>query len=167
MQQLLNLSVIDSPLLYAFYALSVLAALFLVLRAGLRPRPGWRKWLATAAAAFVGGALAGAAVLFVSEVVLNVFGLPLDADTRIWVIGAFAGVGLAAVNLWRSRWWRKAVAVLACLVFVATAALGVNAGYGLNPTLGALLGVSQIKHLALPKLFRPHKPETGSALWQH
>ena len=165
MQQLLNLSVIDSPLLYSFYVLSLLTALFLVLRAGLRPQPGWRKWLATAAAAVAAGALAGAVVLFVSEAVLNVFGLPLDADTRIWVIGAFAGVGLAAVNLWRSRWWRKAVAVLACLMFMATAALGINAGYGLNPTLGALLGVSQIKHLALPKLFHERQPETGSALW--
>ncbi|SDL67533.1 alpha/beta hydrolase-fold protein [Arthrobacter sp. ok362] len=188
MEQLLDLSVIASPLLYSFYVLSVLAALFLVLRAGLRPRPagrveasalegsgspsrisqlpGWRIWLATAAVATACGALTGAVVLFVSEVLLNVFGLPLDADTRIWVICAFAGLGLAAVNLWRSRWWRKAVAVLACLLFIATAALGINAGYGLNPTLGAMLGLSQIKHLALPKLFHPHQPKTGSALWR-
>ncbi len=121
----------------------------------------------TAAAAAAVGALTGAVVLFVSEVVLNVFGLPLDADTRVWVICAFAGLGLAAVNLWRSRWWRKAVAALACLLFVATAALGINAGYGLNPTVGAMLGLSQIRHLALPNLNRAHRPETGSALWQH
>jgi len=98
MEQLLNLSVIASPLLYSVYALSALAALFLVLRAGLRPGPPirvgplagdddgspprasqlprWRKWLVTAATAAAGGALTGAVVLFVSDVVLNVFGLP-------------------------------------------------------------------------------------------
>jgi poly(3-hydroxybutyrate) depolymerase len=189
MEQLLNLSVIASPLLYSVYALSALAALFLVLRAGLRPGPPirvgplagdddgspprasqlprWRKWLVTAATAAAGGALTGAVVLFVSDVVLNVFGLPLDADTRVWVICAFGGLGLAAVNLWRSRWWRKVVAILASLLFVATAALGINAGYGLNPTLGAMLGMSVTKHLTLPKLNPAHPSLTGSALRQH
>lgn len=187
MEQLLNLSVIEKPLLYSFYALSALAALFLLLRTGLRPRPtgrtrppaggdsepstapqrpGRRKWLLTAAVAVAGGALIGALTLFICEAVLNVFGLPLDADTRAWVVLAFAGLGLAAVNLWRSRWWRKGVAVLACLLFIATAALGINAGYGLNPTLGSMLGMTETKHLALPKLNPSHQPQAGSALWQ-
>lgn len=188
MERLLSLSVIQSPLLYAFYALSALAALFLVLRAGLRWRPAgraaasagegggspsrasqlppWRKWLVTAAAAVAGGALAGTVVLFVSEVMLDVFGLPLDADTRVWVVCAFAGVGLAAVSLWRSRWWRKAVAVLAALLFIATAALGINNGYGLNPTLGAMLGINLTKHLTLPQLNPVHRSGLESALWQ-
>ncbi|PVZ54052.1 alpha/beta hydrolase [Arthrobacter sp. H-02-3] len=188
MEQLLNVSVIDEPLLYSFYAVSALAVLFLFLRAGLLPRrarrtgpsagevsgpasaasrlPGRRKWLVTAAVAAAAGALTGALTLFVCEVVLNVFGLPLDTDTRIWVIVAFAGLGLAGVSMWRSRWWRKAVAVLACLLFIATAALGINAGYGLNPTLGAMLGMNQAKHLTLPKLNPAQQPGAGSALWQ-
>ncbi|MGY3379575.1 S-formylglutathione hydrolase FrmB [Arthrobacter sp. TE12231] len=188
MEQLLNVSVINEPLLYSFYALSALAVLFLLLRAGLLPRrigrprpsageasdpashasqlPGRRRWLVTAAVAVAAGALTGALTLFVCERVLNVFGLPLDTDTRVWVIFAFAGLGLAVVNLWRSCWWRKAVAVLASVLFITTAALGINAGYGLNPTLGAMLGISQTTHLALPKLNPAHQPVTGSALWQ-
>ena len=163
MEQFLNLNIVDKPLLYAVYALSALAALYLLMRSALLPR---RTWLVMALAAVAGGALAGAVTLVVCEVALNVFGLPLDADTRAWVIFAFAGVGLAAVNLWRSRWWRKTAAVVASLLFIATAALGINAGYGLNPTLGAMLGLSQTPHLALPKLNPQRQREGGPALWQ-
>ena len=187
-EQLLNLNVVGKPLLYSFYALSALTALGLLLRPVLlpgwvrrsrspagtarapkrrRPKPlGRRTWLITAGAAIAGGALAGGITLFVCEAVLNVFGLPLDADTRAWVIFAFAGAGLAAVNLWRSRWWRKAAAVVAGLLFIATAALGINAGYGLNPTLGAMLGMNQTPHLALPKLNPKRQQQSGTALWQ-
>jgi poly(3-hydroxybutyrate) depolymerase len=123
-------------------------------------------WIIAASAAVAGGALAGALTLLICEVALNVFGLPLDADTRAWVIFAFAGTGLAAVNLWRSRWWRKTAAVLAGLLFMATAALGINAGYGLNPTLGAMLGITQTRHLALPRLNPALQQQSGAALWQ-
>lgn len=113
MEQLLNLSIVEKPLLYAFYALSALAALGLLLRPVLLP--GWvrrsrspaaarkhnrqkplgrRTWLISAGAAVAGGALAGAATWFICEVLLNIFGLPLDADTRAWVIFTSAGVGL-------------------------------------------------------------------------
>ncbi|WP_211881859.1 alpha/beta hydrolase [Pseudarthrobacter albicanus] len=174
MEQLFNLNIVDKSLLYAIYAVSALAALYLLVRPVLLPRPmrrgaagpGRRSWIITATAGVAGGALTGAAALFICEVVLNVFGLPLDADTRTWVIAAFAGVGLAVVNLWRSRWWRKAAAVVACLVFIVTAALGINAGYGLNPTLGAMLGMNQTQHLALPKLNPAQQTQGGAALWQ-
>ncbi|WP_211882306.1 alpha/beta hydrolase [Pseudarthrobacter albicanus] len=159
MEQLLNLSIVEKPLLYAFYALSALAALYLFM-------PGRRRRLITTLAAMAGGALTGALTLFICEALLNVFGLPLDADTRAWVIFAFAGVGLAAVNLWRSRWWRKAAAAVGALLFIATAALGINAGYGLNPTLGAMLGLNQTPHLALPRLNPVLRQESGGALWQ-
>lgn len=161
MQQLLGLNVVDQTLLYAFYGLSVLACLYLAVR---RPPPP--RWLLVAFAGLAGGALAGAITLFISEAVVNVFGLPLESDTRAWVISAFAGVGLAVVNLWRSRWWRKAAAVIAVLVFVSTAALAINAGYGLNPTLGAMLGLNQAQHLALPALNPKARQDSGVALWQ-
>jgi poly(3-hydroxybutyrate) depolymerase len=102
----------------------------------------------------------------VCEVALNAFGLPLEADTRAWVIFAFAGIGLAAVNLWRSRWWRKAAAVLGGVLFIVTAALGINAGYGLNPTLGALLGMNPARHLALPKTNPAPQQQSSAPLWQ-
>ncbi|WP_208750294.1 esterase family protein [Arthrobacter sp. PM3] len=190
MGPLLDFSVTDQALLFSFYALSAMAVLFLFLRAGLLPRParkrpqageagdpapqppqspqlpGRRRWIVTAALAAAAGALAGAVALVVCEMLLNVFGLPLDPDTRVWVICAFAGLGLALVSLWRSRWWRKAAAVVASLLFVATAALGINAGYGLNPTLGAMLGINQAKHLTLPKLNPAAQTQTATVLWK-
>ncbi|MET3922260.1 alpha/beta hydrolase-fold protein [Arthrobacter sp. UYEF20] len=174
MEQLFNLNIVEKSLLYALYALCAMAALYLLIRPVRLPRPmrrgttepGPRTWIITATAAVAGGALTGAVTLFICEVMLNVFGLPLDADTRAWVIFAFSGVGLAAVNLWRSRWWRKAAAIVAGLVFIVTAALGINAGYGLNPTLGAMLGMNQTQHLALPKLNPAQQTQGGAALWQ-
>src|SRR6478735_5893523 len=63
-------------------------------------------------------------------------------------------------------WWRLAAAVIAVLVFVSTAALGINAGYGLNPTLGAMLGLNQAQHLALPALNPKVRQDNGVPLWQ-
>ncbi len=182
MQQLLSFNIVQKPLLYAFYALSVLAVLYLLIRPVLLPllqrpsrpgidlrrRPGPVRggiWLLTAAAALVGGAVLGAGTLFVCETLLNIFGIPLDPDTHVWVIAAFAGVALALVNLWRSRWWRKAAAALAVPVFLVTAALGINAGYGLNATLGSLLGINPVQHLTLP-ILHPALQQSGAALWQ-
>lgn len=185
MEQFLSLSIVDEPLLHAFYAVALLTALALLIRRVVlpgsvlrsrfpartrkndRPKPlGRRTWLIVAGAGVCVGALAGAVTLVICEFLLNVFGLPLDADTRAWVIAAFAGTGLAVVNLWRSHWWRKAGAILAVLLFITTAALGINAAYGLNPTLGALLGMTQTGHLALPRL-NPNLPQdNGNPLWQ-
>ncbi|MCB5294457.1 hypothetical protein BJQ90_03925 [Arthrobacter sp. SO3] len=116
------------------YALSALAAIYLLVRPVLLPGPirygtaGPRRrlWIITAKGV-AGGAVAGAATLFSREVVLNVFGLPLEADTRTLVIVAFAGVGLAVVKLWRSRWWRKVAAGDQCPVRTETCA-GSHAG---------------------------------------
>lgn len=161
MEQLLGFNVLDKQLLYAFYVLSALAALYLLVRPPLRPRS-----LLLALAALAAGAAAGALVLFIAEVVVNAFGIPLDADTRGWVIFAFAGTALALANLWRSRWWRKVTAVVAVLVFVSTSALAVNAAYGLNPTVGAMLGLSQAPQLALPTLNPPAAQASSAPLWQ-
>ena len=99
-----------------------------------------------------GGVAAGAITLYICEGWLNVFGLPLDTDTRVWVVAAFGGVALALANLWRTRWRRRIAAVASVALFISTAALGINAAYGLDATLGALLGLNTTSHLALPTL---------------
>jgi poly(3-hydroxybutyrate) depolymerase len=70
------------------------------------------------------------------------------------------------VNLWRSRWWRRVAALVAVPLFVATATLGINAGYGLNPTLGSLLGLSNGHYLVLPKRTKSEVPTNPTPLWQ-
>jgi poly(3-hydroxybutyrate) depolymerase len=179
--QLLDLNILQRPVLYAFDAASVLAVLYLFARPGLRvaqprvsesaaagePLPNRRtprSWLRTAGAAVACGSLVGGVTLSVCEGWLNVFGVPLDPDTRAWVIGVFGAVALALANLWRSRWWRKLAASASTLIFVATATLGINAAYGLNTTLGALLDLNPASQVALPKLVT--KPDPGGPLWR-
>ncbi len=188
MEQLLSFNIVQEPLLYAFDAVSLLAALYLLMRSVLLPRrlrpssvpasepptsgrrhhdPVERRtWIITVVGAAAVGALAGALTLYISEFQLNLFGIPLDPDTRAWVIAVFAGVGVAVVNLWRSRWWRRVAALVAVPVFVATATLGINAGYGLNPTLGSLLDLNNGHYLVLPKRNTNPAPTNPAPLWQ-
>jgi poly(3-hydroxybutyrate) depolymerase len=188
MEQLLSLNIVQEPLLYAFDTISLLAVLYLLIRSvplprRLRPstapapeaptsgrrhyRPVERRtWIITVVGAAAVGALAGAVTLYISEFQLNVFGIPLDPDTRAWVIAVFSGVAVAVVNLWRSRWWRRVAALVAVPLFVATATLGINAGYGLNPTLGSLLGLSNGHYLVLPKRTKSEVPTNPTPLWQ-
>lgn len=155
--QLLDLNILQRPLLNTFDAASLLAVLYLLAPPGLAR-------LRTAGLAFAGGAAAGVITLLICEAWLNIFGLPLDTDTRAWVVAAFGGVALALANLWRTRWRRKIAAVAAVALFISTAALGINAAYGLNTTLGALLDLHTSGHLALPKL--DPKPVSLQPLWK-
>jgi poly(3-hydroxybutyrate) depolymerase len=160
---LLMLNIVDGTVLGVFSLLSSAALVHLLVRRPTPPsgprsgehrsrRPrSWRRWFLTVVAAATAGTVVAIAVLFVSEVVLNTFGMPLESGAHAWVIGAFAAIGIAIVNLWNSRWWRKAVAALAILLFLATATLGINAGYGLNPTVGSLLNIDVGRPLTLPK----------------
>lgn len=175
MEQLLSFNIVQKPLLYAFDAASLLAVVYLLLRPVLLPErfsahrsgpPTRRAWILIALNSLAVGAGAGLLALLISESWLDVFGLPLDPDTRAWVIAAFAGIALALVNLWRSRWWRKVVAVASVGLFLATAVLGINADYGLNPTLAALLGVNAGPYLALPKHVRATAQTSTAPLWQ-
>jgi S-formylglutathione hydrolase FrmB len=165
---LLNLNILQKPLLYAFGAASLLAVLYLIagpLPLSRRPqrvrgfdpsRSPRRNRLFVPVVCLAGGALVGGITLFVSEAWFNIFGLPLDADTHAWVIAAFAAVGLALGNLWGTRWPRKLAAIASMLLFIMTATLEINAAYGLNPTLGALLGFGAGQHVALPQIKPRH-----------
>jgi len=187
MDYFLSFNIVQKPFLYAFDAASILALVYLFLRPMLLPqrfrsglahaandqasfhrarRPSRRSWLLTTLIALVAGASTGILALVICESWLNVFGIPLDPDTRAWVIMACAAVALALVNLWRSGWWRRILAVTSVAVFLATAVLGVNAEYGLNPTLGALLGVNTGPYLAIPKQVKPQAHNSTAPLWQ-
>jgi poly(3-hydroxybutyrate) depolymerase len=179
MQPLLNLNILQKPLLYAFDTASLLAVLYLIagplrltregrLSAPAGPpgpsRSRHRGGLVIPVAFLAGGALIGVITLYVSEAWFNIFGLPLDPDTHAWVIATFAAVGLALANLGRTWWRRKLAALASMLLFVATATLGINAAYGLNPTLGTLLGLGTGQHVALPHV-NPRQT-TGGPLWK-
>lgn len=162
---LLTLPVLSSLVLGpAFVVAGLTVALLLARRV--------EHWPATATGAVLAGAAAGAGALWVVEGWLDLVGTPLAWPTRAWVVGCFAVMGLAAANFRRARIRRRCGAVLASLVVFVVTGLGINAQYGLNPTLGSVLGVSTERAVALPVRPGSGPPGAGATsvaggpLWQ-
>ncbi|MFB2554133.1 alpha/beta hydrolase-fold protein [Herbiconiux liangxiaofengii] len=135
MNALLELPIIDGPLIWIVWGLAAAAFVYLL------ARPPRIRWVLTAVIALLVGAGIALVVLVVVGA-LNVFGVPLTVQTKAWVVATFAAIALALVNLRRSRWWRKTVAVLGVVLFALAGTLGINAYFGLNPTVAALLGIT-------------------------
>ncbi|MDQ1609638.1 MAG: hypothetical protein QOE16_2370 [Microbacteriaceae bacterium] len=124
-------------------ALCAVLVLYLLIR---RPT---KRWLLTALAAVVIGVVAGLMACWLSSDVLDIFGVSLTSVTRMWVCLGFAGIALALVNLWPSRWWRKTVAIVSVPLFVIAAAAGINMDFGAYRNLNDAFGVNPYPALAL------------------
>lgn len=140
---ILEWQIVDGPVVWVSVGLALAFALYLLIR-----KPSAR-WVATAIIGILGGGVIGAATVLVVDLT-RAAGVPLSMTVNLWIIVVFAGLGLAAVNLWRSRWWRKVLAVVGAGAFVLVAVLGINASFGLDKTVGAFLGISTGKQVALP-----------------
>ncbi|SIT85468.1 esterase family protein [Microbacterium sp. RU33B] len=129
-----SMPVIDGPLPWIVFAVALGVLVCLL----------WRRWTArtalVAAVAAAAGALVALAVYFVSNAT-GAFGDPLPQEVLWWAMGAFAAIGLAIASLWGSATWRRIVAAFGVVVFAIAGVLGVNAYYGLNPTLGSIFGI--------------------------
>jgi enterochelin esterase-like enzyme len=144
----------------------VLGGIVVVLRAARRAP----RWPIRAAVAVVAGAGAGLLGLWIVEKVLNLIGSPLAWGARWWIIACFSALGLAVANASRSTARRKVGALLGVVVILATTALGINAAYGLDPTIGSVLGISTQPEIALPPLTTAAStpaatPGSSSAIW--
>ena len=173
MGPLLGLNIIDGTVVSILVVVSAVVVLLLAIRRrpqySTQVRHGRRafspgRWILTLVLAAVSGAGLAVLVLWLAESVFNVFGLPLDSDTHAWVIACFAAVAIAVVNLVRVRWWRRLSAIGAVVLFVVTATLGVNAGYGMNATVADFLDLTPAHPIAvahptpLPTPTGPPKP---------
>ncbi|MGG5171883.1 alpha/beta hydrolase [Pseudarthrobacter sp. J1738] len=143
-QQVLNMAVTGPRFLLAWTLLSSLLLVYLLLK---RRRA---RWFVLAAASLAVGTAIGLAVLWYCVFVDNTFGGPLIFEVWFWATAAFAGIGLAMVNLRGGRWWRSIVAGFSVLIFLTTAVFQVNAAYGLNPTLGSLLNINTAGIVKIP-----------------
>ena len=139
----MRIQVLTPTVLFTAFALSAVVVLALLARR--TPR-----WVVLATSALVAGAATGALTLWIIEGPVNYFGTPLGWSTRWWVVACFAVLGLALANARRSTLRRKIGALLGSLVVVTTTVLGINAIYGLDPTIGSLFGVATVAQLALP-----------------
>ncbi|WP_030149006.1 alpha/beta hydrolase [Mycetocola saprophilus] len=141
--QLLDLDIVSGPVVVVSYAVAAALLVYLLVRPG-----GWR-WVRTIAITLLGGILGGTAVVLLLERGLNLFGGPIGPEARVWGVAAITAILIALVNLWRSRWWRKLIAALGVVAFALAATVGINAAFGINPTLGAFLHISTEKPIAL------------------
>ena len=139
----MRIQILTPSVLLTAFALSSVVVLTLLARR--TPR-----WVVIATSALVAGAATGALALWIVEGPLDVLGTPLGWSTRWWVVACFATLGLALANARRSSLRRKIGALLGSLVVVTTTVLGINSIYGLDPTVGSLVGVSTVAQLALP-----------------
>lgn len=121
-----------------------------------------RRWALTAAIAAVNGLVIGALALAVAEKVFNVAGGPIPWAGRAIIVGCTAAIGVAVASLPRSSWRRRCCAVLAVLVFLAGAVLGVNKVYGIDKTLGALVGYDQGATVTVPALSSSERIDLAS-----
>ncbi|SFS07734.1 Enterochelin esterase [Microbacterium sp. cf046] len=143
MDALWQLPVIAGPVPWITYGIAIALLLVLLIR------PITPRWLLTAVIGIAAGAFVGVSAYLIANA-LNAFGSPLPLEVGLWAGATLAGVGLAVASLWGTPVWRKIVAVFAIIWFLITGMIGINAFYGLNPTLGSILGIAADNPIVIP-----------------
>ncbi len=135
---------IDEPWLIATLCVASLGAVGLLL---VRPRAS--RWLLRATVAMgTGAAIAVVFALFARKA--NLFGMPLPWQAIAWGTVGSAAVGLAIANVWGASWRRRLLALLSVPLFLLTTTLGINAYYGLGPTVGSFLHIQINRPISVP-----------------
>ncbi|KAA9110305.1 alpha/beta hydrolase [Microbacterium rhizomatis] len=153
MDVLWRLPVIDGPVPWIVYAISV-ALIITLLARRITPR-----WLLTAVLGVGIGAGLGLGIYLLVNAT-NALGSPLPHAVGVWAVGTLAAMGLAVVSLWDSKVWRKVVASFAIIWFALSGLIGVNAFYGLNATFGSIFGIVSGNAIPLPSP-KPSETTTG------
>lgn len=163
MNAVLDIGLLSGPLVVVVCVLAAVAAALLVL---VRPSTRWRRrgWIWAAIIAMAVSASIGLILTWFLSDVQGVFGARLSAASRFWIAVGFAGVGLAIASLWRCTLRRAISSVLAVVLFVATAAMGINIDFGQYPTVRSALGISVYGADITPYL-RAADPNVSIATW--
>lgn len=148
---LLDVRILEGPAVIAAFSAASISALLLLF---VRPSKRWRRarWVLTAVIVAFVFALIGAGLTWLFGDVYHLFGVDLTKASRLWIAAGFAGVGLSVASLWRATWRRAIAAPLAAVLFVVTAAMGVNIVFGQYPTIRSVLGMSAFEGNALPPI---------------
>jgi dienelactone hydrolase len=149
---ILKTVIIGGPVPLILNTLAVVGVLFLLVR-----RPTRRRLIAGGIAA-VGAAIIALVVFWVSTAT-NAFGITLSNVIGAWTVVSFVSIALAIVSFTDSGWLRNVGNSFVIVVVVLAAIVGINGNFGLDPTIGALAGVSTQPVVVLP----PIQPGSGSA----
>lgn len=152
---LLALHIQDPKVLTTGYICGAMALFFTAFRRQ-------RRWIRVALVASAIGAIVGAVMIWLAEGPLDVTGVPLLWSARLWIVGCFAALGVSVAAAWRAAWWRRLLTVPAAALLISASALGVNAVYGVNQSVAAVLGRSSGTEIALPSTSSAGPTETGN-----
>jgi enterochelin esterase-like enzyme len=143
MDALWQLPVISGPVPWIVYGVAIVLVLILLIR------PVTPRWLLTAVIGIGAGGVVGVGAYLLANAT-GAFGSPLPLEVGLWAGAVLAGVGLAIASMWGTPVWRKVVAAIAIVWFPITGLIGVNAFYGLNPTLGSIFGITSSDPIVIP-----------------
>jgi len=148
---------IDEPwLIGALCVASIALTLYLLVR---RQPSRWPLWAALAMAAGAGSAVAFA--IFARKA--DLFGMALPWQAIAWGMAGLAAVGVAVANFWRASWRRRMLAAASIPVVLLTTTLGINAYYGLNPTVASFLHIQINRPVTVTGVTGP---DAGGPLYQ-
>lgn len=151
MEDIYSLDIADGPV---FVGLLAAAAALLVLLVSARSTR-WRILRLLVGASC--GAMVGLATVVVWNAV-GAFGLYLPTGVARRLMAALAAMGVAVACLWDARAWRRVVAGFSVVVFGLAGAAAINSYFGIDRTLGAVLGISSGPSIDLGAL-----PSEGAA----
>lgn len=157
---LLRVPIIEGPFPVTVYGLALASLLLLLLR-----RPS-RRWLVAALLGAGAGVLVAVAAWWVCVRWLNLFGTGLGHLVYFWLAVSLAGVGVGVAGLWRRGALAKTTAIVAAVASLLAGVLAINAVFGLNRTLGNLLGVVEENALPLPPPASASATPVAGELWQ-
>jgi enterochelin esterase-like enzyme len=148
MTWLVNLPIQSTNVLTTVYgAVAILLVALVVPMPGVHR--GVRHWWAIISAAAGLGALAGSLAVWVVVDVEDVFGAPASVVIRAAAAATGAGLGVALVNIARTRWWRKLIAIIGVVAIAVGGGLAINRDVAYYPRLGDALGVTGVSALAI------------------
>ncbi len=156
---MLDLNISFGAFPVAIYTLSLVIMGILLVNSLLRGRKAIRRLLLFALA----GIIVAWLTLWLVVDTLNTFGGPLDPGAYGWIYAGFAGLFVALRALFTFHGWSKIVPALGAVVFLASATLGVNAAFGLTPTLASFLHISTSQIVVLPAVSAPATPAAPPA----
>ena len=154
---ILRIVIIGGPIPIVLNVLSFLCVVFLLVR-----RPTKRRVI-VAMITVLTSALIALIVFWVSTAT-NAFGLTLSNVIGAWAVVSFVSIALAIVSFAGASWWRKVGNVAVITIVLLAAIVGVNANFGLDPTIAALAGVSTQPVIVLP-LTRGETIDPARQLW--
>jgi enterochelin esterase-like enzyme/uncharacterized membrane protein len=145
---ILGIVIIDGPVPTVVYSLAVVGVLFLLFR---RPT---RRRVFFAVLALAGGGVVGLAIFLISSGT-EAFGLQLHWVIGAWAVVAFAALALAAVSFRHASAPRRLGNIVVILLVIVAGVIGVNADFGLDPTIATLAGLSTQRVLVIPTTTPP------------